>query len=188
MKNSNENPTTDNQGVKSDSVQTDENVSVETTDNDTNTVESIPYARFNEVTRKNKDLEAKLKDYQTKQEANRVKAMEEQGKFKELNTELTTKLQSQEEKLNVYAEKEAKEREDLLSQLDDQDKEVYGSLGNDQLRKHLSKLQKQQPTNTNTTQPIRDKSGNKVNEWGNLSSEDKRSNWKSILKSYSKNN
>ena len=151
MKNSNENPTTDNQGVKSDSVQTDENVSVEATDNDTNTVESIPYARFNEVTRKNKDLEAKLKDYQTKQEANRVKAMEEQGKFKELNTELTT-------------------------------------LGNDQLRKHLSKLQKQQPTNTNTTQPIRDTSGNKVNEWGNLSSEDKRSNWKSILKSYSKNN
>ena len=42
MKNSNENPTTDNQGVKSDSVQTDENVSVEATGNDTNTVESIP--------------------------------------------------------------------------------------------------------------------------------------------------
>ena len=186
MKNSNENPTTDNQGVKSDSVQTDENVSVETTDNDTNTVESIPYARFNEVTRKNKDLEAKLKDYQTKQEANRVKAMEEQGKYKELNAELTTKLQSQEEKLSVYAEKEAKVREDLLSQLDDQDKEVYGSLSNDQLRKHLSKGQKPQPANTNTTQPIRDVSGKKLADWTKLDPKEKRENWGNILKSFKK--
>ena len=51
MKNSNENPTTDNQGVKLDSFQTDENVSVEPTGNDINTVDSIPYARFNEVTK-----------------------------------------------------------------------------------------------------------------------------------------
>ena len=185
MKNSEENPTTENQGVKTDSVQTDENVSVETADNDKNTVESIPYARFNEVTKKNKDLEAKLKEYQTKQEENRVKAMEEQGKYKEINAELTTKLQSQEEKLNVYAEKEQKEREDLISQLDDQDKEVYGSLSNDQLRKHLSKVQKPQPANTNSTQPIRDASGNKVADWTTMTPQEKRDNWGSILKSYS---
>ena len=186
MKNSNENPTTDNQGVKSDSVQTDENVSVEATGNDTNTVESIPYARFNEVNKQKKELEAKLKEFNDTQEANRIKAMEEQGKYKELNAELTTKLQSQEEKLNVYAEKEAKVREDLLSQLDDQDKEVYGSLSNDQLRKHLSKGQKPQPANTNTTQPIRDVSGNKVADWTKLDPKDKRDNWGSILKSFKK--
>ena len=184
MKNNEENPTTDNQGVKNDSVQTNENVSVESTDNDNKAVESIPYARFNEVTKKNKELAAKLKDYQAKQEANRVKAMEEQGKFKELNAELTTKLQSQEEKLNVYAEKEAKEREDLLSQLDDQDKEVYGSLSNDQLRKHLSKEQKPQTAHTNTTQPIRDASGKKIADWTTMTPQEKRDNWGSILKSY----
>ena len=184
MKNSNENPTTDNQGVKSDSVQTDENVSVEATGNDTNTVESIPYARFNEVTKKNKDLEAKLKEFQTKQEENRVKAMEEQGKYKELNAELTTKLQSHEEKLNVYAEKEAKEREDLLSNLDDHDKEVYGSLSNDQLRKHLSKVQKPQSANTTTTPPVRDASGQKITDWTKMTPQEKRDNWGSILKSY----
>lgn len=186
MKNSEQNPTTNNQGVKTDSDKAIENASVDTTDNDIKTVDSIPYARFNEVTRKNKDLEAKLKDYQTKQEENRVKAMEEQGKFKELNTELTTKLQSYEEKLNVYAEKEAKEREDLVSQLDDQDKEVYGSLSNDQLRKHLSKGQKPQTANTNSTQPIRDVSGNTVADWTKLDPKDKRSNWASIVKSFKK--
>ena len=185
MKNSNENPTTDNQGVKLDSVQTDENVSVEATGNDTNTVESIPYARFNEVTKKNRELEAKLKERDAKDEANRIKTLEEQGKFKELNAELSNKVKTYEEKLNVYAEKEAKEREDLISQLDDQDKEVYGSLNNDQLRKHIDKS-KTQSVNTNTTQPIRDASGNKVSDWANMSPDEKRSNWKSIIKSYKK--
>ena len=186
MKNSNENPTTDNQGVKSDSVQTDENVSVEATGNDTTTVESIPYARFNEVTKQKKELEAKLKEFNDTQEANRIKAMEEQGKYKELNAELTSKVNKYEEKLNVYAEQEAKVREDLLSQLDDQDKEVYGSLSNDQLRKHLSKGQKPQPANTNTTQPIRDVGGNKVADWTKLDPKEKRDNWGSILKSFKK--
>ena len=186
MKNLNENPTTDNQGVKSDSVQTDENVSVEATGNDINTVESIPYARFNEVTKQKKELEAKLKEFNDTQEANRIKAMEEQGKYKELNAELTSKVNKYEEKLNVYAEQEAKVREDLLSQLDDQDKEVYGSLSNDQLRKHLSKGQKPQPANTNTTQPIRDVGGNKVADWTKLDPKEKRDNWGSILKSFKK--
>ena len=106
--------------------------------------------------------------------------------MKLVHTELSAKLQKQEEVLNVYAEKEAKEREDLLTQLDDQDKEVYGSLSNDQLRKHLTKLQKQPSVNTNTTQPIRDASGNKVKNWNALSSQEKRDNWDLILKSYKK--
>mgnify|MGYP003112850801 FL=1 len=55
MNKNTENPTTDNQGVKSDSVQTDENVSVDTTDNVKDSVESIPYARFNEVNKQKKD-------------------------------------------------------------------------------------------------------------------------------------
>ena len=185
MKDSNENPTTNNQGVKTDSDQAVANASVDTTDNENKAVDSIPYARFNEVTKQKKELETKLKEYQAKQEENRVKAMEEQGKFKELNAELTTKLQTQEEKLNVYAEKEAKEREDLIAQLDDQDKEVYGSLSNGQLRKHLNKSKKQS-VSTNTTQPIRDASGNSIKDWSNLSPDEKRSNWKSVLKSYKK--
>tara|TARA_R100001594_G_scaffold60348_1_gene94292 strand:- start:43 stop:603 length:561 start_codon:yes stop_codon:yes gene_type:complete len=185
MKNNTQNPTTEDQGVKTDSVQTDENVSVETTGNDNKSVDSIPYARFNEVTKQKKELEAKLKDYEAKQEADRIKAMEEQGKYKELNAELTSKVNTYEEKLNVYAEKDAKEREDLLSQLDDQDKEVYGSLSNDQLRKHLEKS-KTQPVNTNTTQPIRDASGNTVKDWTSMSPQEKRDNWGAILKSYTK--
>tara|TARA_R110000824_G_scaffold165201_2_gene341760 strand:+ start:1524 stop:2087 length:564 start_codon:yes stop_codon:yes gene_type:complete len=183
MTNSKENPTTDNQGVKSDSVQADENVSVQDMGND-KPVDAIPYARFNEINKQKKDLESQLNDFKAKQEANRVKNMEEQGQYKELNAELISKVTKYEEKLDVYAVKEAKEREDLLSQLDDQDKEVYGTLGNDQLRKHLSKGQKPQSINTNTTQPVRDTSGNKVTDWTTMSPQEKRDNWGAILKSY----
>ena len=78
MKNSEQNPTTDNQGVKSDSVQGNDNPSVDSTNNDNKTVDSIPYARFNEVTKQKKDLETKIRDYEAKQEENRVKRLEEQ--------------------------------------------------------------------------------------------------------------
>ena len=182
--NKKDNIPTDNQGVKTDPVQADENVSVDETVNEKKSVESIPYARFNEVTKQKKELEAKLKDIETKQEADRIKAMEEQGKFKELNTELTTKLQSYEEKLNVYAEKEAKEREELFSQLDDQDKEVYSSLTNDQLRKHLSKTQPTPTAQVNTTQPVRDGSGKEIKDFTQMDPRERRSNWKQILNSY----
>jgi dsDNA-specific endonuclease/ATPase MutS2 len=185
MSENSENPTTDNQGVKSDSVQADVNASVDT-DNVNKPVENIPYARFSEVSKQKKELETKLREIEAKQEQSRIKAMEEQGKYKELNKELSEKLNSYEEKLNVYAEKEAKEREDLISQLDDKDKDLYGALNNDQLRKHLSKVQKSQSVATNTTQAVRDVSNTKVNDWTSLSSEDKRSNWKDIIKTYTK--
>tara|TARA_Y100000401_G_scaffold116895_1_gene123848 strand:- start:381 stop:941 length:561 start_codon:yes stop_codon:yes gene_type:complete len=183
MSENSNNPTTENQGVKSDSVQADVNASVDT-DNVNKPVENIPYARFNEVTKQKKELEAKLKEYEAKQEEQRVKVLEEQGKYKELNTELSTKLKSYEEKLSVYAEKEAKDREELISKLDDQDKELYSALSNDQLRKHLSKVQKSQSVPTNTSQAIRDVSNTRMKDWTKLSAEEKKSNWKDILKTY----
>ena len=184
MSNSDQNPTTDNQGVKNDSDKAVDNASVEVTGNENKSVENIPYARFNEVTKQKKELEAKLKDYEAKQEEARVQAMEEQGKFKELNTELSEKVKTYEEKLNVYAEKEAKEREDLLSKLDDQDKEVYGSLSNDQLRKHLTKVQPTPTAQTSTTQPTRDVSGKKNTDWTTLDKDERRANWADIVKSF----
>lgn len=181
-----QNPTTDNQGVKSDPDKAVDNASVELTGNENNTVENVPYGRFNEVTKQKRELEAKLKAYEAQQEENRVKVMEEQGKFKELNTELSDKLKTYEDKLNVYAEIEAKEREDLLSQLDDQEKEVYGSLNNGQLKKHLSKVQPTPTAQTSTTQPTRDVSGKKVTDWTTLDKDERRSNWDAIVKSFKK--
>ena len=187
MEKTTQNPTTDNQGVKNDSVKADANASVDSTDNDNKPVDNVPYARFNEVTKQKKDLEAKLKQYEAKQEEARVKAMEEQGKYKELNAELSDKVKTYEEKLNVYAEQEAKEREELLSQLDDSDKEVYGNLSNEQLKKHLSKLQPKQTAPTSTTQPTRDVYGaNKNSDWTKLDDRERRSNWKSIVDSFKK--
>jgi hypothetical protein len=180
-----DNSTTDNQGVKTDSVQGNDNPSVESTGNDKSVETNIPYARFNEVTKQKKELEAKLKQYEEKQEANRVKALEEQGKYKELNTELTDKVKSYEEKLNVYAEKEAKEREGLLNQLSDDDKNLYGSLSNEALRTHLSKV-KEQSVPTNTTQPTKLRGNQDVKEFWNQPKEEQKKNWADMIATYTK--
>jgi len=186
MKKIEQNPTDqNNQVAKEDSVQADEQVSVSSTSTDKENVQPVPWARCNEQVKITSKLKEELDTLKSDKEKSRIKAMEEQGKYKEINTELSAKLQKQEETLNVYAEKEAKEREDLLSQLDDQDKEVYGSLSNDQLRKHLSKSQKE-VVNTNTTQPMRDASGNRITDWTKLDDREKRSSWANIIKSYKK--
>lgn len=186
MNKTQENPTTGNQGVKQDPDKAVDNASVELTANVNNTVENVPYGRFNEVTKQKQELEAKLKAYEVTQEEIRIKTMEEQGQHKERNVELTTENQGLKDKLNVYAEIEAKEREDLLSQLDDQEKEVYGSLNNGQLKKHLSKVQPTPTAQTSTTQPTRDVSGKKVTDWTTLSKDERRSNWDAIVKSFKK--
>ena len=61
MSENSNNPTTENQGVKSDSVQADVNASVDT-DNVNKPVENIPYARFREsICLKTKYLKKRLK-------------------------------------------------------------------------------------------------------------------------------
>ena len=71
MKETIDNTPTDNQCVKTDSVQGNDNPSVELTGNENKTVESIPYARFNEVTKQKKELETKLKEFEAKQGKNK---------------------------------------------------------------------------------------------------------------------
>ena len=181
-----DNSTTDNQGVKTDSVQGNDNPSVEATGNDKSVETNIPYARFNEVTKQKKELEAKLKQYEEKQEANRIKALEEQGKYKELNTELSEKVKQYEEKLNVYAEKEAKEREGLLNQLNDDDKEIYSSLSNEALRTHLSK-NAQQSAQTNTSPQTKVRGNQDVKDFWNQPKDIQKRNWKDMLATYRKN-
>jgi len=183
MKETIDNTPTDNQGVKTDSVQGNDNPSVELTGNENKTVESIPYARFNEVTKQKKELETKLKEFEAKQEENRIKAMEEQGKYKEINTELNSRLQEYENKLNVYAEKEAKERKGLLENLDDDDKELYGSLSNDALRTHLSKT-KQQSAPTNTTQQTKLRDNSDTEDFWNQPKDVQKKNWTQMLNKY----
>jgi hypothetical protein len=183
MENNSTNITTDNQGVKTDTAQGSDNPSVET-GNDNKTVENaVPYPRFNEVISQNKELKSQIKKFQEDQENARLKALEEEGKFKELNSELSTENKSLKEKLETYYKKELEVREGLLAQLDENDKEVYGTLNNEQLRKHLSKKNITSAT-TNTSPQTKVRENVDRSQFWNMSKEEQKTKWKDMFSSY----
>tara|TARA_R110002012_G_scaffold36532_4_gene103047 strand:- start:589 stop:1152 length:564 start_codon:yes stop_codon:yes gene_type:complete len=186
MENTDQNITTDNQGVKNDSVKGDDNPSVASV-NDTNAEENaVPYPRFKEVNKKYQDTLAELNQKKADEEEARVKALEEQGKYKELNTELASENKNLKDKLDIFAKREQEEREGLLAQLDETDKEVYGSLTTEQLKKHLSKTKPtSQPTNVSPQTKLREDTNLKKNVW-NKTKDEIKENWNEIVGAYQK--
>ena len=63
--------------------------------------DSVPYARFNELSKQNKKLQKQMDEINSEREEARIKRMEEEGKTKELYSELQIKNKALEEK-NAY--------------------------------------------------------------------------------------
>ena len=66
--------------------------------------------------------------------------MEEEGKYKELNTELTTKIDKLQEQNAYFMELENKERDNLLGKLPEDDREDFVDLPLNQLSKVVNKF------------------------------------------------
>ena len=82
MTNDTENPAVQE---KNDTKPADnENVVNQTADTGNDTPDSVPYARFNDVTKQNRKLQEKIKATKDKQESERVSRLEEQNKYQEL--------------------------------------------------------------------------------------------------------
>ena len=105
-----------------------QNVDNQTADTGNDTPDSVPYARFNEITRQNKKLQEQIKKDEEARESARIKQMEEEGKTKELYAELQIESKSLKEKVAHYEEIEKQERDSLLEQLSEEDRELYGNL------------------------------------------------------------
>ena len=155
--------------------------------NDTPT-DNVPYARFNEVNKQLRDMEAKLKASKQKEEKRRVATMEEQGKFKELNAELQTKYDSLQKENAYYKEQEQKEREVLLHKLPEQERAVYGDLSTDILRIHINNVSKMQGIRTDKSGKIRGsnldvKSDSEI--W-KMDQKNRQKNWKDVIKHFKK--
>jgi len=174
----NETKPADNQNVETNSA-------VEGNDNPNN----VPYTRFNDVTKKNKELLSKIAKMEEEQEASRVKKLEEQGEFKTLNAELQDKLKQASTKLDYYEQLEQQEREALLQGLSDDDKAIYGELDTVKLRKHVENSSSTNKVRTDASAPIR---GNKLNIksddeiWNKMDSKERQSNWSNIVRHFKK--
>tara|TARA_Y100000004_G_scaffold188999_1_gene243980 strand:+ start:379 stop:936 length:558 start_codon:yes stop_codon:yes gene_type:complete len=147
---------------------------------------SVPYARFNDVTKQNKALQAQLDEMKNQMEEKMIQETNDLAELKTLSTEQSKQLKEYEAKFKVIQEQEAKEHSLLLEQIPEDEREIYAKLDVSDLRKLVAKAKKQSVL-TDKSAPIR--SGLKVNDtediW-NMSSENKRKNWGDIVNFYKK--
>lgn len=146
------------QDVKQDPVNTDENNSASTEQQDN----SIPYSRFKEVNDSKKELETKLAEFESAEEKRRQSELEKKGEYETLVSDLRTKLEKAETKANAFDEYQSARRDALLSKLDENDRDIYGGLSLDKLEAHVErisnkpKIQSGKPGKPSGFQTIRD--------------------------------
>jgi len=144
---------------------------------------SVPYARFNEIVKQNKKLNDKLDNLSKQQEAQRTKEMEEQNKFQELYTELKASNAQLSEKNDYYMKLEEEERNGLLSQLSEEEQEVYSELSTSKLRTHIANMQNKASVATDKSAVVR---GNNLNiktdnDIWKMNPSDRKANWGSVV-------
>ena len=150
--------------------------------------DSVPYARFNEETKKSKKLQAEIDKINADREDARIKRMEEEGQTKELYTELQIKSKKLQEENSYYKGLEQQEREGLLAQIPESEREIYEDLSTLKLRAHVSKISKSQSMNTDKSSAVR---GNNLgikhdSEIWKMDSKDRNKNWKDVLNHFKK--
>ncbi len=144
---------------------------------------SVPYARFNDINKKYNAVQDELKDFKQSREDERIKEMEEQGQFKERNAELTSENTKLKEKLAYHEGLEQQERESLLSNLSQDEQDIYGGLSTSKLRKHINSLKSTKSVRTDMSSPKRGNplSDKKDSDLWDMEANDKKKNWLNII-------
>jgi len=148
--------------------------------------DNVPYARFNEVTKQNKKLLDKLTAFENKQEESRVAKLEAEGKHNELIAEQKAKLQSYEEKLTYYSNLEQQERDGLLSQIPQNQQEIYQDLSTLKLREHIKLMSESKSLKTDTSGTVRGNSlgiKDDADIW-KMDTNDRKKNWGDVLRHF----
>ena len=129
--------------------------------------------------------EDELSKLQKRLEADKEAQMAEQNKWQELAEQRGTKLQEQEPVIEAAMKQLESMREELLADMDEEDRETFGDLPLDKLKAIHSKLNIQSKADVVPTDGTPARSANPDNKsWVDLSDEERRSNWGTILDSY----
>ena len=145
--------------------------------------DSVPYARFNELSKDRKKLQAEIDAMKAQQEEARLARMEEEGKTKELYSEVKAENKTLKEQNAYYKNLEQQERDGLLAQLPDDERDIYGDLSTTKLRAHVSKMRKAQSVNTDKSSAMR---GNSLgikhdSDIWNMNPKDRKKSWGDIV-------
>ena len=154
-----------------------------------NTVDQPDYGQLVQESKKYRkraqESEEKLDRLNKKLEVDRQKQMEEQNQWQQLAEERAAKLAEMEPIVEAFKKDEADQRELILSDFSDEEKEEFGGLSLGQLRSLHKKLFQ------NTTKSVTPTSGTPARavnpnnkHWTEMSKDERQSNWGDIVKGY----
>ncbi len=161
------------------------------TDSQNNDIELPDYGQLVQESKKYRkraqESEAKLAKMEKQREADRQKQMEEQNQWQQLAEERQAKLNEMEPIVEAFKKDEADQRERILADFEESDREQFGGLSLPQLRALHSKL-----INTNdSVPPTSGTPARAVNpnnkDWTKMDRTERQANWKDIVKSYAMN-
>jgi hypothetical protein len=126
-------------------------------------------------------------DYLKNQEVSKLKGMKDQEKYKELSETLQSKL----DQVTPYKDKwdtfEIKKKDSLLAKLPEADRERMSTKDIDTLEYIVSKIDEVRPSNPVPSPGVsRGIDTKNLDNWMNMSAEDKRKHWDSIKSKYTK--
>ena len=128
-----------------------------------------------------------LSKLQKRLEADKEAQMAEQNKWQELAEQRGAKLQEQEPIIETAMKQLEIMREEILADMDEEDREAFGDLPLDKLKVLHKKLNLKTNANVPPTDGTPARSANPENKnWVDLSDEERRSNWGNILDAYRK--
>ena len=131
------------------------------------------------------ESEAKLAKFEKQREADRQKQMEEQNQWQQLAEERAAKLAEMEPVFEAFLKDESEQREKILADFEESDRQQFGELSLPQLRTLHSKLINNSSSSVPSTSGTPARAVNPNNkDWTKMTKSDRQENWTDIVKSY----
>ena len=145
---------------------------------------NVPISRLNEVISERNELREMLESFKSKEEENKRAKLQEEEKWQELNAELVKQLDSYKPYKDRWDSMDKRLREGALAQLPESKREKFANVDTEVLLNivdEFTEKEKVNPPDTKGTIPTE-----KIGDWTEMSSEERRRNWGTILESYVK--
>ena len=131
---------------------------VETDNEEKQSVDSIPYSRFQEVNDAKNTLRDELDTLKQKiendAEDRKLKELESKGEYETIMQEMKGKLDMANRKAAAFDEYQTNRRDALLSLLPEEDRDVYDGLPLEKLELHIERIKtRPKPASTDNAKP-----------------------------------
>ena len=131
---------------------------VETDNEEKQSVDSIPYSRFQEVNDAKNTLRDELdtlrQEIESDKEDRKLKELESKGEYETFMQEMKGKLDMANRKAAAFDEYQTNRRDALLSLLPEEDRDVYDGLPLEKLELHVERIKtRPKPASTDNAKP-----------------------------------